>query len=171
MEDILNTIERCLINEEYFGALFLTLVLPDICAALKSSNGKTSPLKYKNWYDQNIPIQNGFKGEDAYRLRCRVLHQGTMNNREPMSGNSGSFSHFIFTLPNDQNIMTNANNLNGMINLDLSSYCKTVLIKASEWIEVNKELEPVRSNLEGVVRVYDNPLLPFINIPNLKGIF
>jgi hypothetical protein len=59
----------------YYLALFGVLVLPDICGALDSDNGRASGPKYKDWVRKNVPQQAG-QAEEIYGLRCSLLHQG-----------------------------------------------------------------------------------------------
>ena len=61
----------------YYLALMGTLMLPDICGALDSDNGRATASKFKDWLKANVPEQAG-DAAAIYGLRCSLLHQGTM---------------------------------------------------------------------------------------------
>ena len=71
MEDMIAAIKKSLEDQNYYSALFLTLVLPSICGALESANGQDSGEKYKDWYDRYITDSN-LDGEECFRLRCSL---------------------------------------------------------------------------------------------------
>ncbi len=91
MEDILKAIKRDLRYKNYYSALFLTVMLPSICGALQSQNGKDSPKKYIQWFDKYID-DLFIKGKDCYLLRCSLIHQGKTSHK------NSSFSGFRFYL-------------------------------------------------------------------------
>lgn len=67
--------DRCRDGKAYYALLHLTVCLPDICAALQSSNGETSGNKYKTWCDQYLTNPK-LTGAERWDMRCKVLHQG-----------------------------------------------------------------------------------------------
>src|SRR5438105_3177461 len=110
MEDIIAAIRQNLAENNYYSALFLTLVLPSICGALESENGQDSSEKYKGWYNRYI-TNSHLNGDDCYLLRCSILHQGlTAHHRS-------SFSRIIFTIPNSQSNVLHENILDDVLNL------------------------------------------------------
>jgi hypothetical protein len=68
-------IERCRTAKCYWALLHILVVLPDICGALESENGKATPRKHHRWcaYFGQDPT---FTPVDRYALRCVLLHQG-----------------------------------------------------------------------------------------------
>lgn len=92
MKDILDSIENNLTNKNYYSALFMSLMIPSICGALESEDGKDSQTKYENWFNSNMPHLQ-INGSDCYRLRCSLLHQAYSSHP------NSSFSRVIFTYP------------------------------------------------------------------------
>jgi hypothetical protein len=77
MEPILQEIEKALNAKLYYLAIVLAVTLPDICAALEASDGRTSSTRYKAWYKADLAGKVWFLTEDdCYSLRCGVVHQG-----------------------------------------------------------------------------------------------
>ncbi len=52
MDDLLQAIRRNLADANYYPALFLTVILPSVCAALESEDGQDSRDRYIAWYDR-----------------------------------------------------------------------------------------------------------------------
>jgi hypothetical protein len=127
MEDIIAAIKQNLETQNYYSALFLTLILPSICGALESENGQDSGEKYINWYDRYITNSN-LKGDDCYRLRCSLLHQGLTTHKR------SSFSRVIFAIPNDRYNIFHENIIDGALNLFIPLFCQNML-KAVETVE------------------------------------
>jgi hypothetical protein len=73
-DDILQQAEAALRARLYLPALFTTLTLPDICAAIDSVNGETCGDRYEAWVDTYLP---DYESAELWKLRCRLLHQGT----------------------------------------------------------------------------------------------
>ena len=95
MRDLLEQIREALRNPRlYYLALFASLALPDICGAINSEDGKANKWKYVKWYDQYVARTCPFlTGEDCYRFRCSLLHQGS--TQHPKS----SYARIVFVEP------------------------------------------------------------------------
>lgn len=78
MENIIKSIANSLQNNNWYSALVLSLILPDICAKLEGSNDSSS-IRYPKWFNTYLGKKyNGFlSGDDCYALRCAFLHEGT----------------------------------------------------------------------------------------------
>jgi len=90
--NLLNDIKKSLDSENYFAALALILILPDLCGKAEFPEVKSSSKRYKDWYDlyigkyeQSPSVNNSenplpyLSGEVIYSLRNHFLHQGTPN--------------------------------------------------------------------------------------------
>ncbi|NLU17964.1 MAG: hypothetical protein GXW94_19755 [Serratia liquefaciens] len=53
MEPIVKAIKISIESENYFGALFLALALPDICGAIETPKEKNG-VRYKRWFRENL---------------------------------------------------------------------------------------------------------------------
>ena len=74
--------KRCREAEAWWALLHVTVCLPDICAALEADNGETSLAKYVEWCNACLPNPK-LSGEERYRGRCKVLHQGRATTDRP----------------------------------------------------------------------------------------
>ncbi len=81
-------IGRCKAARCGWALLHLVVVLPDVCAALESSDGETTSHRYRDWCVRYLP-QTVLLPEDRYEMRCVLLHQG---RTLPTRGRYASFS-------------------------------------------------------------------------------
>ena len=77
----------------YWSLLHVTVCLPDICAALRSEDGRTSRTLYEKWCNDYLkdPL---ISSSERYEMRCRVLHQGTASIKC-----SDRYKGFAYTKP------------------------------------------------------------------------
>lgn len=66
MRDLLEQIRKGLDVNLYYLALYVTLTLPDICAALESDNGRTDGEKYKKWFERYVAPRYHRPGLDVH---------------------------------------------------------------------------------------------------------
>lgn len=90
--------EKCEKTKAYWALLHVILCLPDICAALQSSDGITTGQRYKGWCDKYL-INPLISSSERYQMRCKVLHQGAASIDD-----SSRYKGFAFSSPaaNDQ---------------------------------------------------------------------
>ncbi|EJT4817569.1 hypothetical protein JTY81_06670 [Citrobacter freundii] len=54
MKAIVNSIKEALGAKNYFGALFMALTIPDICASIDNPDEKNNGVRYKKWFHDNL---------------------------------------------------------------------------------------------------------------------
>jgi hypothetical protein len=85
--------ERCRAGKAYWSLLHVAVCLPDICAALEASDGRTTGKRYVDWCDRHLSDAI-LSGDERYSMRCKVLHEGRASTGKP-----GRYSGFAFTRP------------------------------------------------------------------------
>lgn len=161
MTTLTNEIMNCLQSKLWYAALVLTLMLPDVCAALEAENGATSPERYRAWYEKWLQHKyENISAEDLYFLRCGVAHQGQF--RHPAM----KYERIFFTLRHKKGGFFAHKNLHGKAyNLDLVWFCKDVIESVDAWYS-SKETDPtVKKNISHLVQFYPNGLLDFFHLP------
>jgi len=95
MKKILKAIENSLQNKNWYSALVLSLILPDICSKLEG-NSKSSSVRYPEWFNTYLGKKyDGFlSGNDCYALRCAFLHEGSSNIENQRA--KEVLDHFVF---------------------------------------------------------------------------
>lgn len=82
-----NAIRHSLRSQNWFGALFLALAMPDICGALESPTDQVGA-RYRSWFDRYLSrdyVPALFSAHDCYYLRCAALHQGLTEHPKAQS--------------------------------------------------------------------------------------
>ena len=60
------------------GTLHVVCALPDVCAALQTTDGRTDRGPYQDWIDRHVVRGDSLlRKQDWYKMRCSVLHQGS----------------------------------------------------------------------------------------------
>jgi hypothetical protein len=155
MDDLIAAIKQNLETQNYYSALFLTLVLPSICGALESENGQDSSEKYKGWYNRYITNSN-LNGEDCYFLRCSLLHQGlTAHYRS-------SFSKVLFAIPNNQLAVLHENVIDDVLNLYIPLFCENILSAVKIWLVDMNDNVNYKRNIQTTIKTYPNGIPPYI---------
>jgi hypothetical protein len=144
METLTGEIKNCLLNKLWYAGLVLTLMLPDVCAALESKDRRATPERYKAWF--NTWVATKYPGilnaDQMYYLRCGVAHHGKFEHP------AMKYERIFFTLrPNGQffhcNVFKNA------LNLDIPFFCKDGV---DEWFAAKKADPSVKKNLARLVQ-------------------
>jgi len=159
MRMILDEIKEACRLRLYYLAIMLCLALPDICAALESSNGETSEKKYRAWVQQWLSHKYGeyFTPQDMYRLRCGVLHQGRMGHPGLHYGRVAFATQGLF----HQNFLPSPKNPE-ILNLSAGWFCKDVVESVEAWYEAKKNDPTVCGNLSRLVHFRPNGLHPYL---------
>ncbi|ANA85427.1 hypothetical protein BOWSER_32 [Gordonia phage Bowser] len=154
MDHIFNEIRAAVNGNAWILALFGTLAIPDICAALGSPNGKTTGEKYRRWIYHNLRAEYPqLDPAELWQMRCSMLHQG--------SSKTATYARVIFVAPFQGNVFHN-NVINDALNLDLPTFCADVISAGERWYAANQHVDHVAQNLESLVRWHDNGLPPYI---------
>ncbi len=135
------------------------MALVDICASLSEPDGITRRSVFKAWYLEHVAPRAGLlSADDAYLLRCGMLHQGRAH--------SDQYEAIVFTFPGPFTMHGNVSD--GALNLDIGIFCRTITDVASHWWTANQDVEPVRSNAEHLIRYRAEGLAPyFVGMPVL----
>ncbi|MFT6733225.1 MAG: hypothetical protein ACJAS9_001410 [Polaribacter sp.] len=170
MKELTRSLEICLENENWYGALFIALTLPDICGKIDAiHNG--SRARYSAWfneyvqekytvnYDPERELKIFLSGNDCYALRCSYLHEG----QEDISGQQAQEVienfHFIAPIPN----MCIHNNMMGKkLQLQVDLFCKDILEGIDAWLNNISECDTKAEKLKSLL---------MIQSPNPNGSF
>jgi hypothetical protein len=133
-------VARCIAGRCYWALLHLTVVLPDVCAALQAPDGATTRTRYIEWVRRYL-ADDLMSGEDWYSVRCSLLHQGR-------TFGGGRYSRYSFGQPSQQgNIVHKYAVGSGLIQLDVGEMSKEVRVAVSAWAA---DLEARPSSPEGL---------------------
>ncbi|MFA5252756.1 MAG: hypothetical protein WC454_09265, partial [Phycisphaerae bacterium] len=148
MDKLLESVSLSLESQNWYSALFMSLSIPDICAALESGDGKSSREKYIKWFDANLASIYKKKigcpknehvfltGADMYAFRCSMLHQFSDDTKSQKK--KDKIGKFRMTVNNghlNYNCDVTAKEIAGgdVLHIDVPQFCMEVLKAAKKW--------------------------------------
>jgi hypothetical protein len=154
MERLILELEQALKNQFYFLSLNSALVIPDICSALESSDGKTSGQKYKKWFETYCgkEYDSYLIGDDIYKIRCASLHQGKLNH------DNSNFEKIIFQVPDNRNNTAHLVKINNSLIISLEIFIKDIIDGYNIWYAKVKNDPQYIKNLENSFKVANQGL-------------
>jgi hypothetical protein len=171
IENLTGEIKKCLKAELWYAGLVLTLMLPDICAALEASDGQTSDERYRAWYEKWL--QHKYKEigpTDVYYLRCGIAHQAKFSHRKM------KYDRIFFTLKHPKgkywsfpkvhkHRKIQEKDRGESFSTDLKRFCDDVIDSVDEWYAHKKNDSNVISNVNHLVQFYPHGLLDYLDLP------
>ena len=155
VDQLIGEIRSALRSGAFTLALQGTLACVDICAALSSTDGRTTGAHFKAWFEAHVPNPYArLSADDAYQLRCGMLHQGRAS--------ADQYGAILFTLPDGRGNVFHNNVLNDALNLDLVTFCTDILDAADGWWQSAKDTDPVAANVQHLVQLRPDGLAPYI---------
>jgi hypothetical protein len=137
----------------HWAMLHVVLCLPDICAALSSSDGKTRGERYCRWCNAYLP-QSLLNGEERWQMRNKVLHQG-----HAIVQRRSRYERFVYGYSTDRRRPDHLRVDGESLQLDVGELAAETMRGVSRWaadVERNsngQSAQTVARNLESLVRV------------------
>ena len=147
---------RCRKAGAYWSLLHVTVCLPDICAALQSSNGRTTGSLYRAWCDRFAP-DPFLTSAERWEMRNRLLHVGSA--RAKREGPQGRYSGYSFGKPSSTGQIDHKRVERAVLHLDvgeLANEIQEAVLSWIAWLKANKESREavnVLKNLPSMVQV------------------
>lgn len=158
MENILKSIENSLQNKNWYSALVLSLILPDICGKIEGNN-KSSSERYPEWFDKYLgqKYYSFLSGSDCYALRCSFLHEGSSNIENQRA--KDVLDHFVF-VSNGVHCNRFSNCYFGdpkydgkdFLQLSIYHFCQDMIAATKRWLNDKS----VTKNLYGILEIHEN---------------
>jgi hypothetical protein len=183
MERFTTSIESSLTSRNWFGALFMALALPDICAALETPD-KPVGERYKDWFQRYL--RSSYDPASIFELVSmtspQVLAQMPAEAIESMKAQAApqaaAFTaedcyrlrckclhqglpermgqdrvHFTAPDPTGQ-INVHRNSLNGVLQLSIDQFCRDVSRAALHWWHDAQRSKEVSARAAQLIKVY-----------------
>lgn len=154
MKDLISSAQNALDQGNLYGALYMCLTLPDICAKLDNPSEKSSNKRCVKWFNDYLKEKyEGFlEAEDFYALRCSALHEGS----DKISHQSVSkvLEHFIFLAEGPHcNVFINVNN-ESFLQLNVRKFCTDILEAVNKWLSDNTSNEEIQNKLKETISIH-----------------
>ena len=87
IQQFIESINMSLKQDNYFSAIIVSLILPDICSKIEYNDIQRTTKRYKKWIseymqptlDSKVSNIKYLTPENIYELRCSMVHEGTSN--------------------------------------------------------------------------------------------
>ncbi|MGM0654058.1 MAG: hypothetical protein ACQETR_01855 [Thermodesulfobacteriota bacterium] len=159
MKTFIGSIRFAVANENWYGALIIALILPDICGKIEFPTKSTNK-RYPEWFDkyviQNYELGNCYQkggtifltGKDCYALRCSLLHEGHQDLRNQKANETLQKIHFV--VPESEKNRHKINFSNIEFQLEVDKFCLDICAGAEKWlsdVSINQEIQDRMKNL------------------------
>ena len=152
IDHFLLDIKNSLTNKNWYSALSLALIVPDICSSVENPEmrGKT---RYITWIENNlhkIDLYKFIPASDVYALRCSFLHNGTNDISEQKARKIiGSYK---FVYPGKQ-LQMHLNKAGNVMQLDVAIFSSDMALAAKTWVELNRENTQMNKEAEKIMTI------------------
>ncbi len=158
MEEFIQALEKNIVCENWYGAIFLALTLPDICGKLEYP-GMPSTKRYPEWFNRYVQPKytnqhhTFLSGNDCYALRCALLHEGVEEIGAQRA--QDALDSFHFTIPRGSGLV-HMNQKGRILQLQIDEFSKDIIDGIRQWLldvesDASKQVE-----LGKLMKVYDS---------------
>ncbi|CFR19570.1 Uncharacterised protein [Yersinia kristensenii] len=162
MRFFIDSIRMSVQEKNWFAALFISLSMPDICAATenpKKEKGTLGP-KYQDWFNRYLKEKYGmghnpathFTARDCWLSRCTCLHAGlnAESKKRMMS--------FRFTPPIRDGWVIHLGNNNGVLQLQIDVFANDMCSAVEAWLDDVKDNCEIQSRINEIMKIDKEPL-------------
>jgi hypothetical protein len=160
MRNFIDAIEQSLAHEIWYGALGLSLMIPDVCSAIE--HGRSSGSRYAAWFDTwvrpkyTLPSDNGraprvlLSGNDCYAFRCSYLHQGISETGHQKAKDKLDGFRFV-SAPKDY--FVHMNTFGTKLQLQIDHFCRDITSGAENWLTAKSGDPKIESSLSELLEI------------------
>jgi hypothetical protein len=165
MRALLTQVQEALNHKLYYVALFTSLSIPDIAAALESEDGKASGRRYATWYEswvrprlkESRDRENPLSGEACYAFRCAMLHQGRSQRADD------TYRHIMFIEPGHPNYSIHYCVVRSeALLIQLDEFVREVLQGCELWLSHVEGTESFERNYTCYAKLRPEGLAPYV---------
>lgn len=142
MRTMIAHMRKCAFDNLFYPAILTACAIPDICAALEDAKGKTDGNKYAKWWDTYAAkyYDGNLTGEEAYYLRCSILHQGRVTHKGVRRYKAIGFieAHSQFLQGVDYQFE--------MYHIQVPLHCERISNAVIDWLKVVEKTIPYQNN-------------------------
>lgn len=130
MQRFVDSIRKAILDQNWYGAIFLALTMPDICSAIENPYEARVGVRYRDWFNRYLREKYKYKyveftAEDCYQFRCKCLHQGIAMR--------DGFEKFKLSQTSNGSVI-HMNEINGVIQIQVSQFCEDVCQSVEKWM-------------------------------------
>lgn len=163
--ELISSIETSIRTENWYAALAIALMLPDICAScdpdlshVKKNVGK----RYKAWCKKYFEASDSvvIDPELCYVLRCKMLHEASSRPNDPIIveldiGPDGKveiaidYVHFS----TDDLVYLHGNFVDNKLQLSVAVFCRSMMSIVAAWLVEARSIPSVQRELDEMLKI------------------
>lgn len=163
MKTFIGSIRLAVANENWYGALVISLILPDICGKIEFPNKLTGE-RYSEWFDKYVRnkyelgdcYQEGgtifMSGNDCYALRCALLHEGHQDLRTQKANKRLQKINFVVPKQGEKRHKINFSNIE--FQLEVDKFCLDICNGAETWLSDVSGNKEIQDRMKKLLRIY-----------------
>lgn len=164
MDEILKSIETALKERNWYSALILSLIVPDICAKLEGGHAHSNK-RYPVWFDKYLKSKYDkyLSGDDCYALRCSYLHEGVDDIQNQRARKT--VAHIKFLHEGSHNIffqggVSGDSKYEGtpILVLSVTTFCTDIVIAGRQWLSDVSSDTRIQGEMKHTLQVHTNGL-------------
>lgn len=144
MDRFITAIDKSLDEQNWYAALSLALMMPDICGKIDQPS-EASSKRYMTWVNKwFVPKYTSYVGterrehvflneKDCYALRCSYLHAGSENITSEKIRKA--LEDFHFCEPSKNGSVVHRNQVNNTLQLQVDIFCRDMTSSVDSWLE------------------------------------
>jgi hypothetical protein len=167
MQRFIKAVRKSVADANWYSALSLALLLPDICGYLETPE-EQSGVRYARWFQQWLERQySGFvpdvnssashagtvrvflSGEDCYALRCALSHEGSDNITAQRARQA--IERFVFIVPKSGTFHKNL--FKDTLQLQVSIFCEDICAAVEAWDRQLKPNDPAKIRQNELINI------------------
>jgi hypothetical protein len=160
MNEILNSIKKSIDTENWHSALFVSLIVPDICSKLEYPSVATNQ-RYPEWFDNYIAdrYKDRLTGKDCFALRCSCIHEGsnvieTQWIRETIDRFEFTpTGHHLSYFGKNYSDMDNSDNGKEICFLSVKDFGEDMIKAAKKWLIAVKNNAIVQNEINAILKI------------------
>lgn len=162
VKQFIDAVMQSVKDENWYAALGLALLMPDICGKLEDPAAK-SQKRYVDWYNHwmlpkySVVFGDGtsevfLTGRDCYALRCAFSHEG----RDEISDQNARevLTRFIFRRPHPHH-KWHCNRFNDTLQLQVDIFAKDICDSTKAWLQQASQQGEVAQRIAELIEIRD----------------
>ena len=163
MKDILDAIRKAIKDKNWYGALFISLTLPDICGKIENPNF-LSEKRYKDWFNKYMSAKYIYgdrtflSSDDCYAFRCVLLHEGS----DDIAGQKSRkiLEKFLFMTSGPhcnymQNNYVNGQRVKTSLQLRVDKFCEDICDSVEQWLKDTSTDTAIMNRVHETIKIYE----------------
>ncbi len=163
MKEFIEAVRKALKDKNWYGALFISLTLPDICGKVENPN-LLSEKRYKDWFSKYMSAKyvHGdrifLSSDDCYALRCALLHEGS----DDITGQKSrkTLEKFLFMTPGSHCDYMQDNYVNGQrvktsLQLRVDKFCEDICDSVEQWLKDTSTDTAIMNRVHETIKIYE----------------